>query len=269
MATSPPGRSSTLPPLQRTFGPQRPGKQSVTKRSKESQHRKQKSRDIKEWAKRGKLDIAGDLLRPVLGQERQRPYSAEPSARSPWDDLLDAATSVAEEDLNEDRASVSLQIGRTSTLSPSIPLTDWCQMPQSPVSIQRASLPPLSHQHQLGHSTYQASPLQQALTPPSYAQELPEPFPSVESGESAENYQMGAHSMPDSSPSFSAQNTQIYCAACQSVSLLRQSYACTECICGLCPACVDILLAEQGARRKCPRCATIGGKFKPFQLEIR
>lgn len=143
-------------------------------------------------------------------------------------------------------------------------------MPQSPVSIQRASLPPFSHhQPQLGHSTYQASPLQQALTPPSYAQELPEPFPSVESGESAENFQMGAHGLPDSSPSVSAQNTQIYCAACQSVSLLRQSYACTECICGLCPACVDILLAEQGARRKCPRCATIGGKFKPFQLEIR
>lgn len=148
-------------------------------------------------------------------------------------------------------------------------LTSRMQMPQSPVSIQRASLPPFPHQQQFGHSTYQASPLQQALTPPSYAQEIPEPFQSVESGESAESYQMGAHGLPDSSPSFSAQNTQIYCAACQSVSLLRQSYACTECICGLCPACVDILLAEQGARRKCPRCATIGGKFKPFQLEIR
>jgi len=118
MATSPPGRSSTLPPLQRTFGPHRPGKQSVTKRSKESQHRKQKSRDIKEWAKRGKVDIAGDLLRPILGQERPRPYSAEPTACSPWDDLLDAATSVAEEDLNEDRASVSLHRGRASSLTP-------------------------------------------------------------------------------------------------------------------------------------------------------
>lgn len=109
MATSPPGRSSTLPPLQRSLGPNRVGKPSLTKRSRESQHRKQKSRDVKEWAKRGKIDIAGDLLRPSLGPERPRPYSAEPSARSPWDDLLEAATSVAEEDMNEDRTPVSLK----------------------------------------------------------------------------------------------------------------------------------------------------------------
>lgn len=107
MATSPPGRSSTLPPLQRSLGPNRIGKQSITKKSRESHHRKQKSRDVKEWAKRGKIDIAGDLLRPSLGPERPRPYSAEPSARSPWDDLLEAATSVAEEDMNEDRTPVS------------------------------------------------------------------------------------------------------------------------------------------------------------------
>ncbi|ROW11400.1 hypothetical protein VMCG_01576 [Cytospora schulzeri] len=247
MATSPPGRSSTLPPLQgRALGPNRSRKQSVTKRGKEAQHRKQRSRDAKDWVKRGKVDIAGDLLRPA-GQERPRPYSAEPSARSPWDDLLEAATSIATDDPNEDRTP----------------------MPQSPVSIQRASLPPFPHQQQFGHSAYQASPLQQALTPPNYAQEIPEPFPSVESGESAENYHMGAHGLAGSSPSYSSQNTQIYCAACQSVSLLRDSYACTECICGLCPACVEVLMAEQGARRKCPRCATIGGRFKPFQLDIR
>ncbi|KAF3762494.1 hypothetical protein M406DRAFT_294206 [Cryphonectria parasitica EP155] len=246
IGTSPPGRSSTLPPLQRPLGPHRSRKQSISKRGKEAQHRKQRSRDAKEWVKRGKIDIAGDLLRPMVGQDRPRPYSAEPSSRSPWDDLLDAATSVAEEDMGEDRTP----------------------MPQSPVSIQRASLPPFSHQ-QFGHSTYQASPLQQALTPPTYAQEAPEPFPSVESGESAENYHMGAHGLTDSSPSFSSQNTQIYCAACQNVSLLRDSYACTECICGLCSACVEILMAEQGAKRKCPRCATIGGRFKPFQLDIR
>ncbi|ROW10823.1 hypothetical protein VPNG_05294 [Cytospora leucostoma] len=155
MATSPPGRSSTLPPLQgRALGPNRSRKQSVTKRGKEAQHRKQRSRDAKDWVKRGKVDIAGDLLRPA-GQERPRPYSAEPSARSPWDDLLEAATSVATDDPNDDRTP----------------------LPQSPVSIQRASLPPFPHQ-QFSHSAYQASPLQQALTPPNYAQEAPEPFPS-------------------------------------------------------------------------------------------
>lgn len=266
MATSPPGRSSTLPPLQRPLGPGRSRKQSVSKRGREAQHRKQRSRDAKEWVKRGKIDIAGDLLRP--GHERPRPYSAEPTARSPWDDLLDAATSVATEDMTEDRTPVSRTTPTSIIRTPM--LTKNPQMPQSPVSIQRASLPPFPHQ-QFGHSTYQASPLQQALTPPTYAQEVPEPFPSVESGESAENFHLGAHVMTDSSPNYSqnSQNTQIYCAACQSVSLLRDSYACTECICGLCPACVEILMAEQGARRKCPRCATIGGRFKPFQLDIR
>lgn len=107
MATSPPGRSSTLPPLQgRALEPNRSRKQSVTKRGKEAQHRKQRSRDAKDWVKRGKVDIAGDLLRPA-GQERPRPYSAEPSARSPWDDLLEAATSVATDDSNDDRTPVS------------------------------------------------------------------------------------------------------------------------------------------------------------------
>lgn len=140
------------------------------------------------------------------------------------------------------------------------------QVPQSPVSLQRASLPPYP---QNAFTGYQASPLQQALTPPSYHPEAPEPFPSVESGESGENFHIESRGLSDSSPSYSSQNTQIYCAACQGVSLLRESYACTECICGLCQACVDVLMGEQGARRKCPRCATIGGRFKPFQLDIR
>lgn len=115
-------------------------------------------------------------------------------------------------------------------------------------------------------SNYQASPLQQALTPPSYNQDPVEPFPSVESGE---NFHMGTSGLSDSSPTYSSQNIQIYCAACQGISLLRSSYACTECVCGLCGTCVEVLMGEQGARRKCPRCATIGGRFKPFQLEIR
>jgi ribosomal protein S27AE len=142
-------------------------------------------------------------------------------------------------------------------------------MPQSPVSIYRSSLPPIAHQPQLHSSSYQASPLQQALTPPSYNQDAIDPFPSVESGESGENFHMESRGLSDSSPSYSSQDTQIYCAACQGISRLKNSYACTECICGFCPTCVEVLMAEHGARRKCPRCATIGGRFKPFQLDIR
>lgn len=123
MATSPPGRSSTLPPLQRTLGPHRARKQSITRRSREAHHRKQRSRDAKDWTRRGKIDIAGDLLRPT--QERPRPYSAEPVARSPWDDLLDAATSVATEEMNEERTPVS-QTSRTTSQHPTNTIRFCC-----------------------------------------------------------------------------------------------------------------------------------------------
>ncbi|KAI1083091.1 hypothetical protein F5B20DRAFT_445505 [Whalleya microplaca] len=237
LSNSPPGRSSTLPPLQRSLGPNRPRKQSVTKRG----HKKQKSRGS-----------AADWLRRIQNDERLKPggidrkaHSVEPTASygKRWEDLIDAAAS-ATEDIDEDRTPV----------------------PQSPISVHRASLPPFPHQHFHG---YQASPLQQALTPPSFAQEIPEPFPSVESGESGDNFHIGAAGLSDSSPSYSSQEVYIYCAACQRTSKLRESYACTECICGLCRDCVNILMEEQGARRKCPRCATIGGRYKPFQLDIR
>ncbi|KAF4950673.1 hypothetical protein FGADI_8077 [Fusarium gaditjirri] len=245
LANSPPGRSSTLPPLQRSVGPNRPRKQSVTKRGREPHHKKKNSKGS-----------ATDWLRRIQNEERYRPgndrkaLSAEPSADfgKRWEDLIDAADQAASAagDIDEDRTPV----------------------PQSPVSMHRSSLPPFPHQPQFQPASYQASPLQQALTPPSYAQDAVEPFPSVESGESGDNFHIGTRGLSDSSP-YSAQNIQIYCAACQGFSLLKDSYACTECICGLCPTCVEVLMTEHGARRKCPRCATIGGRFKPFQLDIR
>ncbi|KAK5990587.1 hypothetical protein PT974_08856 [Cladobotryum mycophilum] len=208
--------------------------------------------------KKNSRGSAADWLRRIQNEERLRPgnndrkaLSAEPSADygKRWEDLIDAADQAASAagDVNEDRTP----------------------MPQSPVSIHRASLPPFSHHHFQNPTSYQASPLQQALTPPSYNQDVIEPFPSVESGESGENFHIGARGLADSSPAYSSQTIQIYCAACQGVSLLKNSYACTECICGLCSACVEVLMSEHGARRKCPRCATIGGRFKPFQLDIR
>jgi len=240
MSHSPPGRSSTLPPLHRPLGPSRPRKQSISKRG----HYRRKSRGPgSDWLRRIQNDGSNGLLRPA--NYDRKALSAEPTGDygKRWEDLIDAATS-ATEDIDEDRTP----------------------MPQSPVSIQRSSLPPFS---QNAFTNYQASPLQRALTPPSYNPEAPEPFPSVESGESGDNFHIESRGLSDSSPSYSSQNTQIYCAACQGISMLRESYACTECICGLCQACVDVLMGEQGARRKCPRCATIGGRFKPFQLDIR
>ncbi|EJT81912.1 hypothetical protein GGTG_01886 [Gaeumannomyces tritici R3-111a-1] len=272
LSTSPPGRSSTLPPLQRPLGPTRPRKQSVTKRGREAHHKKQRSRGTAaDWLRRIQNDPSnhivgglgpGDRLRP--GDPFSKAKSAEPTADygKRWEDLIDAAAS-ATEDIDEDRTPVGPR--SPYLIDPALTY----QVPQSPISVHRASLPPLTQQPFPNQASYQASPLQQALTPPSYIQEVPDPFPSVESGESGDNFHMESRGLSDSSPSYSSQNTQIYCAACQGVSLLKESYACTECISGLCPACVEVLMSEQGARRKCPRCATIGGRFKPFQLDIR
>lgn len=209
-------------------------------------------------------------MRP--GDHDRKALSLEPTADygKRWEDLIDAADQAASAagDLDEDRTPVSLRAW--SLFSPV--RIKWLiprQMPQSPVSFHRSSLPPFNH-HQLQPGSYQASPLQQALTPPSYNADTVDPFPSVESStESGDNFHMRSRGLSDSSPTWTGQNTQIYCAACQGISLLRSSFACTECICGLCHTCVEVLMAEQGARRKCPRCATIGGRFKPFQLDIR
>jgi hypothetical protein len=106
LATTPPGRSSTLPPLQRPLGPSRPRKQSITKRGRESHHKKKSSRGS-----------AADWLRRIQNEERLRPgisdrkaLSAEPSADygKRWEDLIDAADQAASAagDFDDDRTPV-------------------------------------------------------------------------------------------------------------------------------------------------------------------
>lgn len=97
LSTSPPGRSSTLPPIQRPGPNGRPRKQSVSKRAREPQHKKHKSREN------------AHLRR--MSYDRKA-YSAEPSSAlsaaygKRWEDLIDAATS-ATEDVEDDRTPVS------------------------------------------------------------------------------------------------------------------------------------------------------------------
>lgn len=63
---------------------------------------------------------------------------------------------------------------------------------------------------------------------------------------------------------------QHYCAACHHAAALNSSYACTECICGICRDCVDVLINMPPDRAaRCPRCGAVGGKFKPFMLDLR
>ncbi|CAI4216778.1 unnamed protein product [Parascedosporium putredinis] len=100
---SPPGRSSTLPPLHRGLGPTRPRKQSVTKRGREAHHKKQKSKgSTNDWLRRIQND---DRLRPGINDRKA--LSAEPTADfgKRWEDLIDAADQAASAagDVDEDR----------------------------------------------------------------------------------------------------------------------------------------------------------------------
>lgn len=141
----------------------------------------------------------------------------------------------------------------------------------SPHMASRTSLPPfVASQFQ----SYTASPLQNTLTPPPPEMSELQPFPSVESSiesaTSGSNFHIPSQGLSDSSPTFT-QPVQIYCAACRKLSILKESYACSECICGLCQDCVDVLVSEhsRGRTARCPKCGAVGGKFKPFQLDIR
>ncbi|KAI9824023.1 MAG: hypothetical protein M1826_007556 [Phylliscum demangeonii] len=262
LSKSPPGRSSTLPPIQRREKTSRSRKSSVTQHARRPQHDRKSSR--------------GEHVRR-MSYDGRKAFSAEPSGMIPimgkrWEDLIDAATS-ATEDVDGDRTPIP--------------------HPASPPNPHRASLPPFSTA--FPHS-YQASPLQNALTPPSYGPAMTmtatdAPLPSVEPGD--------CNPEKDSSPPSASQKVQIYCAGCQTATLLRTAYACTECVCGICRDCVDhMILAADSARpgsgsasgsgtgptadssrravvspstntRLCPRCGTVGGKFKPFQLDLR
>ena len=139
------------------------------------------------------------------------------------------------------------------------------------------------------NQNYKASPLQNALTPPpSRTFTGPTPFPpaetSLDSSTSTQSSMVSGHnfhipssglsnSSDSTSPTFHGNNQQIqiYCAGCRRPSVLRESYACTECISGFCSDCVYRLTSEQhlGRPRACPRCRIMGPQYKAFQLDLR
>ncbi|KAL9638073.1 MAG: hypothetical protein Q9164_001812 [Protoblastenia rupestris] len=103
MAHSPPGRSSTLPPIQRRESLQkrdkaaRPRKSSITQNSRKPKHEKSRSKDYSR-----RLSIEG-----------RKAFSAEPpGAREAlakgkrWEDLIEAATSATEADSDRDLTPV-------------------------------------------------------------------------------------------------------------------------------------------------------------------
>ena len=85
-------------------------------------------------------------------------------------------------------------------------------------------------------------------------------------------------------------DVHIYCAGCKRPWSLNECYACTECISGVCRECVGFLLGSPPSSfvsmngqisggggptsfpnpiRGCPRCRTVGGQWKAFQLDVR
>jgi len=137
--------------------------------------------------------------------------------------------------------------------------------------------------------SFQASPLNRALTPPPANTDSLDlqPFASVDSSLSSHQHHnstgsSGSHfnivppgglDSNNTSPMFptAPAPVQIYCAGCRRLNVLKESFACTNCICGLCNVCVEALVDNQrnGRMSGCPRCNLNYGSFKQFQLDLR
>ncbi|KAJ5234396.1 uncharacterized protein N7469_003564 [Penicillium citrinum] len=317
---SPPGRSSTLPPIQRRDKLSRSRKSSISQSARKPKHDRPRS---KEFPRRPSI---GD--RKALSAE---PQTAAWAQGKRWEDLIEAATSATEAD--DERYS---EAGRSPTIAPL--LANVTSAPGSknrsslPPAFQSGSgLPPLGSHRQFPPHSYAASPLHKSLTPPPFEGQRGrdsdlEPFPSIESSldsmstASGKNFPSStsgvAHSVnSDSSPvlnlippvsqrqhhrfsnptpaSFRSKDIQIYCAHCKRPWALNECYACTECICGVCRECVGMFITSpptsfrspgngsinnmppgptsypSPSARGCPRCRTVGGKWKAFQLDFK
>jgi len=150
MSRSPPGRSSTLPPIQKRDKPARPRKSSITKSERRPKHGRGMS---KEHARR-------------LSIEGRKALSAEPASAmgKRWEDLIEAATSANEADSDRDLTPVKPH----SFPLPSSPVFNHLQLtnrdsPDPPISpIHQARLPSPLHRLRPPH------PLRilQSLSPP-------------------------------------------------------------------------------------------------------
>ncbi|PIA97264.1 hypothetical protein CB0940_05576 [Cercospora beticola] len=246
LARSPPDRTTTLPPLQRSLSRSgqmgRPRKSSLTS-ARISKHERKRSKE--------------------LGQ-------LHPGRR--WEDLIEAAASATEEEGSRD-------------LTP-IPASPY----QSPQGNSRTSLPPFALGSQF--QSFQASPLNRALTPPpaDHTGLDLQTFPSVDSSLSS-NLSHAHHNSADSgsqfhimnpssidstsSPMFNANKTEgvthaSYCAGCRRPANINDMFGCSGCMGPLCGACTDALVSSQSQGRpvKCPRCHASDTSFKPFQFEF-
>ncbi|KAI1949038.1 hypothetical protein LOZ62_002406 [Ophidiomyces ophidiicola] len=204
LAHSPPGRSSTLPPIQRRDKLARPRKGSLSA-ARRGKHERTRS---KELARRNSLSD-----RKALSAE---PQTAAWVQGKRWEDLIEAATSATEVDDDRDHTPAPHSPSFRSLASvTSAPSTQKHRSSLPPAYQSTPGLPSAqSSYRQFGPLSYTASPLQKALTPPPYEHGGPpdtdlEPFPSVESSLdsnssiSGKNFHFSAAGLPplaDSSP---------------------------------------------------------------------
>ncbi|KUL88888.1 hypothetical protein ZTR_03511 [Talaromyces verruculosus] len=197
LSHSPPGRSSTLPPLQRNNSKiQRPRKSSITQNVRKPKHDRTRS---KEFARR-----------PSLGDRKA--LSAEPQTAAwvqgkRWEDLIEAATSATEVDEDRDTTPVPHSPSMSTLLNNTTSISSAKNRNSLPPSLQPSSLAPIRRSFQ--GSSYTESPLQKSLTPPplelhrSRDSDM-EPFPSIEpslesaSTVSGKNFHMSASGLPSS-----------------------------------------------------------------------
>ncbi|KAF3480370.1 transcription factor RfeD [Arthroderma uncinatum] len=306
---SPPGRSSTLPPIHRSQKIQRSRKGSLThsQSARKAKHDRNRSKDFKDFR---------DITRRRSLNERKA-LSAEPQTAAAWvqgkrwEDLIEAATSATEVD-DRDITPVPQSPPPTSSssfqpLSPSFrslaSLKHRSSVPpafQSPTSTNPNSTSITSQPTVTSHPLqppYTASPLQKSLTPPPFHRERDtdlEPFPSIESSmdvtkpylspprpvtsypqqqQQQQHIYQHPHPHPHahhplhplhprhrlsnptpftstsastSSSSVSVSRDKdlhihIYCASCSRPRAVRDCFACTECICGVCRDCIPSL----------------------------
>ncbi|EGP83350.1 uncharacterized protein MYCGRDRAFT_88038 [Zymoseptoria tritici IPO323] len=255
---SPSDRPSTLPPLQRSLSrgghSNRPRKSSLSQQARMAKHERKRSKD---------------LIKRSSGGDRKA-FSAEPSNNPAflygkrWEDLIDAAASATEEEDSRD-------------LTP-IPASPY----QSPQVASRTSLPPPFGGLGAQFTSFQASPLNRALTPPDANHHSGldmQTFPSVDDSSLSSNLSHQHHNSADSGSQFQIMNpssidstsSEIYCAGCRRLCSLKEAFACTGCICGLCGVCANAIVSEQsrGRMSMCPRCHVMDSSYKPFALDFR
>ncbi|KAH7402997.1 hypothetical protein BKA64DRAFT_706506 [Cadophora sp. MPI-SDFR-AT-0126] len=85
---------------------------------------------------------------------------------------------------------------------------------------------------------------------------------TLREAEADSNFAVGywVRGLPCVSPS---EGFQIHCPSCKSNTQLIRSYACTQCLRGICQTCVTRLMAKKWKKRRCPWCHTDGAQFKP------